>query len=396
MPSPNDLKNLARAKARDTCARSQSFQALEFSEQKSMFEQVYQDEYNKLAAEQGLSPNSQAAYSGGLALSNGGGELAEGLAAGDLIDDQRHLNRRIDQAGSILGGAIADVNFPQFVGDLLQGVFDANLGVTVKQMQAYTQMLQEASKTLTHFVRGVSDDDAFLYLADQFPGQFNVSFGGRGRRRRRRARLGAGGAGGAAGGAAAAGGAGDAAAAGGTETGNVTLTNSAGKPVNMNSDDIRAKIVDAKLAMARERRALLRETVLMGITRLVVEKGTIKANVSFAIRADEEIAKYDEAEEHAQRIKRERSAVAGWWGFGGGYYSRSSERRTNQITVSSVDSIASSELTGQMSGSVEIQFKSDYFKLDNFARLLGGNVASLNQNAATPPAAAPPQALPEG
>lgn len=47
--------------------------------------------------------------------------------------------------------------------------------------------------------------------------------------------------------------------------------------------------------MAREQRAMLRETILMGITRLVVQKGNVKASVLFDIKASEEIQKGDKA-----------------------------------------------------------------------------------------------------
>ena len=51
------------------------------------------------------------------------------------------------------------------------------------------------------------------------------------------------------------------------------LTNKEGERVDIGDNEIKAKIMDAKIAMAKEQRALLRETILMGITRLVVERG---------------------------------------------------------------------------------------------------------------------------
>ena len=38
-----------------------------------------------------------------------------GQRAGDLIDDTRHLNQRIDQVGRPRGDFVQAVNFPQFV-----------------------------------------------------------------------------------------------------------------------------------------------------------------------------------------------------------------------------------------------------------------------------------------
>ena len=48
-------------------------------------------------------------------------------------------------------------------------------------------------------------------------------------------------------------------------------------------------------AMAKEQRALLRETILMGVSRLVVEKGRVKASVLFDFKAEEKILKADKA-----------------------------------------------------------------------------------------------------
>lgn len=344
MPNTEDIKQLARNRSRDVCARSASFRNLDFAEQKSMFEGVYQDEYTRLMQEHGLTPSASAqalATQSGLAPSNGGG-LAQGLTASDLIDDKRHLNRRIDQAGNLLSDFVDDINFPDFVGDLLEGVFDANLKVTLTQMETYTDLLKEATKSLADYVRDIDDDEAFVRLADRNRNQFGLNF---------------------------------------ANPDKPTLTDSTGAPVNTNDGEVRSKIVDAKLELAAERRALLRETILMGISRLVVEKGTVKANVSFNIRAMEQISKSDEADENTDAIKT-RWKSKGVWGSRGRTLK---QRRVKQITVASTDSNASTDLAAKMEGSVEIQFKSDYFKLDNFASMYGELSAGQSPSGGQPP-----------
>ena len=61
----------------------------------------------------------------------------------------------------------------------------------------------------------------------------------------------------------------------------------------------------------------------------------------------------------------------------------------SKISVSSAKSQASTDLSAQVSGSVEIQFKSDYFRLDNFATMYGPITAPPvpPQQPALPPAA---------
>ena len=49
--------------------------------------------------------------------------------------------------------------------------------------------------------------------------------------------------------------------------------------------EVKRHILEAKINMAKEHRAALREVLLMGVTRLVVEKGEIEASVDFSVTA---------------------------------------------------------------------------------------------------------------
>src|SRR5205085_398758 len=75
----------------------------------------------------------------------------------------------------------------------------------------------------------------------------------------------------------------------------------AGKSDQEISAEVKAKIMDAKIQMAREQRALLRETILMGVSRLVVERGRVQASVLFDFKAGEHIQKQDRAAISHQR-----------------------------------------------------------------------------------------------
>src|SRR4030095_13326980 len=86
--------------------------------------------------------------------------------ASDLIDDKRHENRRIDQAGQLAGEFVENVDFPKFVRDLLKGVFDANLQVTIQQMEAYQKLLKTATKSVAEFANAIDHTAAFGYLAE--------------------------------------------------------------------------------------------------------------------------------------------------------------------------------------------------------------------------------------
>jgi hypothetical protein len=138
--------------------------------------------------------------------------------------------------------------------------------------------------------------------------------------------------------------------------------------------EVKAKIMDAKIAMAKEHRALLRETILMGITRLVVEKGNVKAGVIFDFKATEKIKKADKAAtQHTRSTGSSVRASGGFLGsiFGGPSGGTTWSDKESEISVSSAKSQADTSLAAKLTGSVDITFKSDYFKLDNFAAMYG-------------------------
>ena len=68
----------------------------------------------------------------------------------------------------------------------------------------------------------------------------------------------------------------------------LALTTPDGDKVDPEDAEVKQDILEAKLNMAKEHRAALREVLLMGVTRLVVEKGEIEAGVDFSIKATRE------------------------------------------------------------------------------------------------------------
>ena len=338
MPSNEELKHQARAKARSILSKSQSFREMERDEQLQAYQNLVEEQYQDLTRP---NPSKQ-------------GELATGFAAADLLREQN--NERIDQAGGLLGDAVQDVDFPGFVRDLLTGVFDANLDANERQMEAYRELLKDATREISAFVNEI-DDESAMYRLVQDNSQFQLSFG-------------------------------DSsfidsgfsdsdASDSENQTELPTITDPNGQQVDPNV--IRAKILDTKLAMAKERRTLLRETLLMGISRLVVDRGTIKAGVEFRVRAAERTQTKQQGQENVQRTDSKTSRSF----FGG---SRSGKiKRTSRISIAASQSQTNTDLSATLKGSVEIQFKSDYFKLDNFTQIFDLGKGQVPQGAATQP-----------
>jgi hypothetical protein len=323
----------------------------------SLYKDLVDAQYNDLAEEQGLATE---------------------FAASDLIDPSRHRNRRIgdanQDAADIMGKFVNKVNFPGFVRDLLVGVFDANQDANERQMAAFMNLMKQATKSLAEYARDVGDEEALLRLV-QSDNKYRLAMtkAGAGRRRGGAGRGGAG-RGGTQGGGTQGGG------TQGEESPKPVLTDQNGKEVNMNDAAIQAKILDARLAMAKERRTLLRETLLMGVSRMVVEKGVIRANVKFRIDAYEDTVNDDSAEQ----INR-KSFNPGLLGIllGG------SSRQKTQVSIATSNTEMGTELSAEMEGFVEIQFKSDYFKLDNFREIFDLGAGQV------PPAQVPQGAAPQ-
>ncbi|NEQ76489.1 MAG: hypothetical protein F6K23_27715 [Okeania sp. SIO2C9] len=337
MPSNEELKDQARAKARSILSKSQSFRSMARQEQLKVYKNVVDEQYRNLA-----QPN----------LSEQSG-LARGFAAADLLREQN--NERIDQAGGLLADAVQDVDFPGFVRDLLTGVFDANLDANERQMEAYRELLQEATREVSEFVNEI-DDESAMYRLVQNNNQFQMSFPDSGF-----------------------------SDTDSSEQALPTITDQDGQEID--SDEIKAKILDTKLAMAQERRTLLRETLLMGISRLVVEKGTIRASVEFKIKASEKTNTQQQVNENTQ--KQNRKSISG--GVNAGLlgpkvkagYRKQRIQRTSQISIAASNSQTSTDLSATLKGSVEIQFKSDYFKLDNFTQIFDLGKGQVPQGGAT-------------
>ena len=159
----------------------------------------------------------------------------------------------------------------------------------------------------------------------------------------------------------------------------LSLTTPEGEPVDMDDNEVKAAIVDAKIAMAKEHRAALREVILMGVTRLIVDKGEVEAAVEFKIKATRDSRK-THRDQNINVTNLNTSYGGGLGSLFGGPKGSFSMTNTN-IQVNTSSQTAQDELFAKLMGNVKIQFSSDYFKLDNFANMYaaGGTEAFAPQ-----------------
>lgn len=314
-----EIYQQAREAARAQLARSSMFRAMSLDEQQDVYHSVVDDNYRQIARQQGLSSA--------------------------MVEDFKDYNPGFDESVDAFEDLVDSVDFPAFVADLLKAVFDANISVQKRQTDDFIRLMREATKPTADFLKKVGDEDAFARLVENPNSQYNLSM--------------------------------EEDPEGGSK---LSLTTPEGEPVDMDDNEVKAAIVDAKIAMAKEHRAALREVILMGVTRLIVDKGEVEAAVEFKIKATRDSRKTHK-DQNVNVFNASASYDGGLMGsiFGGPKGSMSVTNTNIQVNTSS--QTAQDELFAKLMGNVKIQFSSDYFKLDNFANMYaaGGTEAFAPQ-----------------
>lgn len=334
-----EILGQARSIAQSWLSTSAAFANLPFAEQQQVYFDTVRREADNLLQSQGLAPE----YSLAKATDSGKEMGFKGYDPGFQGSTQA-FNELVDS-----------VDFPQFVADLLKAVFNANLKVMKEQTDSYIKLMKECTKSTADFIKKINDDDTFAKLAESKSDQYNVT----------------------------------------TEqnpdgTMKLSLTNPAGDKLDPEDAEVKKAILETKLNMAKEHRAALREVLLMGVTRLVVDKGTVEAGVEFMITANRKsTAMHQDQNFNTVNLAMEYDPPL--FGLFGGPSGSMSMTNTN-IQVNTSQKEATDTLSAKLTGKVNIQFKTDYFKLDNFANMYAdGGVAAIK-----PPGAPGGNALPPG
>lgn len=310
-------------------SQSASFQNMSLDEQRSIYLDLVNENIDKLSKQYGLT-RSMATNSG------------PGTNMGF-----RGMDPGFDKSVDAFEDLVDSVDFPKFVADLLKGVFDANLSVMKTQTDSYIALMKEATKSVADFVKDVNEDDALAKLAEEKPDMYNINMEPTPEGQQK-----------------------------------MTLITPQGEKVNMDDNQVKAHVMDTKINMAKENRAAIREVILMGVTRLVVERGVVDAAVEFNITANRMSVENKKVDDTRTSVRRK--------GFSFGSFSLNPGVST-RITVATTTNTktATDNLSAKLMGKVSIQFKTDYFKLDNFLEMYGGGgIAQLKregQQQASPP-----------
>lgn len=260
------------------------------------------------------------------------------------------------QVAGIAGNLVRQVDFPKFVGSLIEGVFTSIVNSTIKQMHEFGKYLQAVAMTLKDFAAANSNvDEGREHLASQHPGALMVDDTDSGKRLRQRPGV--------------------------SDDAMPNLAKLFGlgdDDIDLDDDEAEAKVAEAaQLQLARMRQQQLATMVLMGINRIVVTEGEIKASVVFDVQGRENASTNDTAgstdtQTHADASHQyEYQAKRSFWGTersGAGSSSSDVNTRVSSATANTENkSDAHLEAKAKLTGSVTVKFKSETFPLEKLA-----------------------------
>jgi len=279
----------------------------------------------------------------------------EGFAANQKLQDrlaekghtasEDFTGAAAQQAGKTFKDLVGAVDFPKFVSGLIEGVFTSIVKSSIKQMQAFSQMLESISKSVDQFAKEtISDAAAREYLQNAYPRALEMTVDEEGTRRiKLRDDLEEG------------------------ETPSFQADLGMKEAVTPDDPENEAKIVlAAQLKMARQRQQQLSTMVLMGINRIVVTEGEIKAAVMFDVKSKDTVKRdryASTSDTHSQNKYHE--AGGGW--FDDSYDQDTETRVSSAYSEEKEHSAAELEAKAKLTGSVTVKFKSETFPLERFA-----------------------------
>ena len=260
---------------------------------------------------------------------------------------------------------VGAVDFPAFVGGLIQNVFQAIVTASIQQMEAYGKLLKAVAQTVDQFAQdNISHNNARDWLADKYPDVLSIDMEGEdgsGPRLTMKSEDG--------------------------EAGLARINHDQQllKPITDLSDpEQEARLVGAaRLQMARMRQQMLSSMVLLGINRIVVTDGLINAKVMFDFRASDQAQRRARASLYDSELSRNKNISGGGFAMPWGGAATVNENEQSHVTTvaSSVDenSESKAELKAKLTGEVRVNFKSDYFPMEKLAS--PGMIASIQGNA---------------
>jgi hypothetical protein len=266
--------------------------------------------------------------------------------------------RAAGQIGRIAEQTLRAIAFPTFVADLIRGTFNAIVQTSIQQLEAFAMLLDNVSKTVDQFTAdNISDNQARDWLAQRYPDHIMIE-GGQAVAR-----------------------------PGGDEKPLPNFRRDLNLPDTVSSVDestIEEMLIPAaRRRLAETRLQILSSLVLMGVSRIIVSGGKIRATMGFHIDTTDRTH-----EEHATDFDLRHSASFRYGdSFGFSPWSASASHSVSYVTSTRRQDDAEINVNADLTGEVELHFKTDQIPLDRFAT--GPTIGRIQGNTANPDANTP-------
>lgn len=328
----------------------------------------------------------------------------------DAIGKQKFTADAAREGAKVAGLLLNEVQFPTFVSGLIHGVFQSITDSSIQQMRAYQEMIASVAKSLHEFTEdNVTPNQGRDHMVDQFPDLFEIGADEDSETPSPKLQLKDGV---------------DENDALKKVNNKLEFENGQLKSLDLSDENVEKALVEnSRLQLARQRQQLLASIVLMGINRIVVTDGRISAKIIYDVKAKDSSSRrrsataMDVARDRYGRVQTTRTGDStsenkGKYDdshdkdssqYSADYYSKGEYKFEDKPvitaqTAASEASSASLQTKIQLSGSVDVNFKSDYLPLDKMATpqmiaSIQGNATPADPNlvpsARTAPAAAP-------
>ena len=252
------------------------------------------------------------------------------------------------------GALVDEIDFPGFVASLIHGAFDAIVDASIRQMEAYADLVGAVAKDIDRFTSdNVTTNQVRDWLVERYPADVKLDLtSGQPKLQAR-----------------------------------VTPDDEPRSPqwledYGLAGEELSDELLEEQLIplvrrrIGEQRLQTLATMVLLGMNRIVVQDGTISAKVRFRAAARDQ-ARVDYAQ------SSDPSGVGSSWGSRGSY-----NQASMMVSTVGANVQADTDLKAELFGEVRINFASETLPLDQFA---SAAQMLLVQRHARQPAAAPPQ-----
>ena len=340
------------------------------------------------------------------------GNYADNRKAVDAIGKGKFEAGAAREGAKVAGMLLNEVKFPAFVAGLISGVFQSITHSSIEQMEAYQKMIASVATSLKQFMDDhVDENQGRDHMVDQFPDLFTVGMDDSEDNPSPKLQLREGV---------------DESTALQRVNNKLEFENGALKSLDLSDANVEKALVEnSRLQLAKQRQQLMASIVLMGINRIVVTDGKISAKIIYDVKATDQLSKrrsasaMDLARNKDGSIQRTstqegKSDTGGKYdstgashdkdSYTGGqysadYYAKGEYKYEDRPvitaqTTASEQSQAALQTKIQLSGSVDVNFKSDYLPLDKMATpgmiaAIQGNSTPVDPNVVPSPRGAP-------